>query len=103
MVGSALASLRCKGRRRRPDLDKAWDDRMRLDLAERYDSRRNMIDWDYHMGLGDLGPLVKFPGVASPQTRVSGRVCQDGSGISLLLWSQQVDSDHDLEFPRRLR
>eukprot|EP00668_Euglena_longa_P033835 GGOE01043485.1.p1 GENE.GGOE01043485.1~~GGOE01043485.1.p1 ORF type:complete len:630 (-),score=177.13 GGOE01043485.1:270-2159(-) len=43
------------------DIDKAWDNRMRVDLAERYDSRRNMIDWDYHMGLGDLGPLVKFP------------------------------------------
>lgn len=45
------------------DIDKAWDNRMRLDLAERYDSRKNMIDWDYHMGLGDLGPLIKFQGV----------------------------------------
>eukprot|EP00667_Euglena_gracilis_P010066 EG_transcript_10247 len=43
------------------DIDKAWDNRMRADLADRYDSRRNMIDWDYHMGLGDLSPLVKFP------------------------------------------
>ena len=42
------------------DIDTAWDQRMRLDLAERYDARKNMIDWDYHMGLGDLGPLVKF-------------------------------------------
>lgn len=42
------------------DLAKAWDTRMRLDLAERYDSRKNLIDWDYHMALVDLGPLVKF-------------------------------------------
>uniref|UniRef100_A0A7S1HUF7 DUF4470 domain-containing protein n=1 Tax=Eutreptiella gymnastica TaxID=73025 RepID=A0A7S1HUF7_9EUGL len=43
------------------DIDKAWDNRKRQDLADRYDSQKNMIDWDYHMMLTDLGPLIKFP------------------------------------------
>eukprot|EP01012_Entosiphon_sulcatum_P039370 TRINITY_DN5180_c0_g1_i1.p1 TRINITY_DN5180_c0_g1~~TRINITY_DN5180_c0_g1_i1.p1 ORF type:complete len:491 (-),score=72.06 TRINITY_DN5180_c0_g1_i1:50-1522(-) len=41
--------------------ENAWDERMRRDLAERYDARVNVIDWDYHMGVSDLAPLVKFP------------------------------------------
>jgi hypothetical protein len=34
---------------------------MRADLGTRYDSSLNMIDWDYHMLLGDLAPILKFP------------------------------------------
>lgn len=43
------------------DIDKAWDTRKRLDLGDRYDCQKNMIDWDFHMNLVDLGPFIKFP------------------------------------------
>ena len=33
------------------DMVAAWDGRCRKVYGERYDFRRNMVDWDYHMRL----------------------------------------------------
>jgi dynein assembly factor 3, axonemal len=33
------------------DISKLWDLRLRSSLGQRYDSRHNLFDWDYHMKL----------------------------------------------------
>ncbi|XP_046331215.2 dynein axonemal assembly factor 3-like [Haliotis rufescens] len=35
------------------DVSKCWDLRMRQNLKTRYDTRMNVFDWDYHMGLAE--------------------------------------------------
>ncbi|KXZ43299.1 hypothetical protein GPECTOR_95g688 [Gonium pectorale] len=44
------------------DMVKAWDARARKWYGDRYDFRRNMVDWDYHMRLQPAGT----PGVSDP-------------------------------------
>eukprot|EP00201_Polytomella_parva_P020331 CAMPEP_0175046950 /NCGR_PEP_ID=MMETSP0052_2-20121109/5320_1 /TAXON_ID=51329 ORGANISM="Polytomella parva, Strain SAG 63-3" /NCGR_SAMPLE_ID=MMETSP0052_2 /ASSEMBLY_ACC=CAM_ASM_000194 /LENGTH=1015 /DNA_ID=CAMNT_0016310763 /DNA_START=40 /DNA_END=3087 /DNA_ORIENTATION=- len=36
-------------------MEKCWDARTRKWYGDRYDYRRNMVDWDYHMRLAPLG------------------------------------------------
>jgi len=36
------------------DMDKYWDQRLRQYYKQRYDTRKNAADWDYHMKLVDL-------------------------------------------------
>ncbi|XP_011404946.2 PREDICTED: dynein assembly factor 3, axonemal-like isoform X2 [Amphimedon queenslandica] len=39
-------------------IEKHWDKRLRHHLAQRYDSRRGVFDWDYHMKLQEMVPLI---------------------------------------------
>jgi dynein assembly factor 3 len=43
------------------NLEKQWDSRVRTEMAERYDSRTNIIDWDFHMNLMEYSHLIKYP------------------------------------------
>lgn len=43
------------------DMVKAWDARSRKWYGDRYDARRNMIDWDYHMPLLSAGTPGQDP------------------------------------------
>ena len=38
-----------------------WDARVRTELAERYDNRVNIFDWDFHFSLLDYSNLLRFP------------------------------------------
>jgi len=40
------------------DIEKLRDQRMRHHFAERYDFRRNMVDWDYQMAISKMAPHV---------------------------------------------
>ena len=40
------------------DMVKAWDARARKWYGDRYDFRRNLVDWDYHMRL-QVGPVER--------------------------------------------
>ena len=37
-----------------------WDRRVRTELAERYDNKTNIIDWDFHMNAAEYTHLIKF-------------------------------------------
>jgi hypothetical protein len=47
------------------DMHKAWDARARRFYADRYDSRSNMVDFDYHMRLAVRGTPGLDPGLGS--------------------------------------
>ena len=40
------------------DIEKLRDQRMRHHFADRYDFRRNMVDWDYQMAISKMAPHV---------------------------------------------
>lgn len=40
------------------DIEKLRDHRLRGHLKERYDHRRNLVDWDYNMGLKDFAVAI---------------------------------------------
>mgnify|MGYP002630849377 CR=1 FL=1 len=40
------------------DIEQLRDTRIRAHFGERYDHRRNLVDWDYSMSLKDFAPLV---------------------------------------------
>ncbi|KAL5019261.1 hypothetical protein ScPMuIL_004983 [Solemya velum] len=40
------------------DVSRCWDMRLRQHLGVRYDSRKNVFDWDYHMGLVKRGAEI---------------------------------------------
>lgn len=42
------------------DIEKYRDDRVRYMLKDRYDHRKNLFDWDYHMNMTKFAPLVKL-------------------------------------------
>eukprot|EP00873_Tetraselmis_striata_P008924 jgi/Tetstr1/429188/TSEL_019141.t1 len=44
-------ALRRNSRKVEYDMAKAWDARVRKLYGDRYDARRNLVDWDYHMRL----------------------------------------------------
>ncbi|KAL6760818.1 dynein assembly factor 3, C-terminal domain-containing protein [Haematococcus lacustris] len=44
---------------------KGWDCRARSWYRERYDCRRNMVDWDYHMALMQAGTPGQDPALGS--------------------------------------
>ena len=56
-----VESLQKYRRQTEYDMVKAWDTRSRKLYGDRYDFRRNMIDWDYHMRLMACG--TPFPGL----------------------------------------
>ena len=41
------------------DAEKAWDQRLRHHYKERYDHRKNMIDWDFNMYAKGLMPYLQ--------------------------------------------
>lgn len=43
------------------NISEQWSTRLRQDLAERFDNRNNIIDWDFVFNLTDYTNLVKFP------------------------------------------
>ncbi|GLI70938.1 hypothetical protein VaNZ11_016033 [Volvox africanus] len=47
------------------DMVKAWDARARKWYGDRYDFRRNLVDWDYHMRLQTAGTPGQDPGHGS--------------------------------------
>ena len=40
------------------DIEKFRDDRLRSFFAERYDVRKNVVDWDYNFEIKELCPLM---------------------------------------------
>ena len=40
------------------DIENLRDHRMRGHFGERYDHRKNLVDWDYNMGMKDYAPYV---------------------------------------------
>ena len=40
------------------DIEKLRDQRLRAHFKERYDNRRNLVDWDYSMNMKDYAPTV---------------------------------------------
>lgn len=46
---------------RADDVAQQWDQRVRHDLAERYDSRVNIVDWDFNFAVLDYTHTIKFP------------------------------------------
>jgi dynein assembly factor 3 len=40
------------------DIEKSWDQRLRYHYKDRYDVRKNMVDWDFNMYLKKLMPHV---------------------------------------------
>ncbi|CAG9462293.1 unnamed protein product [Pedinophyceae sp. YPF-701] len=46
------------------DMAEAWDKRLRKNLGERYDTAKNVVDWDYQMRLAPMG--TPAPGGESP-------------------------------------
>jgi dynein assembly factor 3 len=40
------------------DIETLRDHRLRGHFCERYDHRRNLVDWDYNMSMKDYAPLV---------------------------------------------
>lgn len=59
----------------------SWSHRLREEMAERYDNRNNIIDWDFNFSLRDYTNLIKFPeyrtwrntGVAFDVTHINPR------------------------------
>lgn len=43
------------------ELSEQWTHRLRQEMAERYDNRNNIIDWDFVFHLTDYTNLIKFP------------------------------------------
>lgn len=43
------------------DVEQQWSQRVRHDMAERFDNRDNLIDWDFVFKLTDYTNLLKFP------------------------------------------
>ncbi|CCW61005.1 unnamed protein product [Phytomonas sp. EM1] len=43
------------------DIEAQWSQLVRQDMAERYDNRDNLIDWDYVFHLKDYTHFLKFP------------------------------------------
>jgi dynein assembly factor 3 len=41
------------------DIQQHWNGRLRHYLAQRYDSRNGVFDWDYHMKLHEMVPLIQ--------------------------------------------
>jgi hypothetical protein len=39
-------------------MERMWDDRMRHFFADRYDHRRNVVDWDYSFDVKNLVPQM---------------------------------------------
>ncbi|ESL10748.1 hypothetical protein TRSC58_01513 [Trypanosoma rangeli SC58] len=44
----------------RANIEESWSRRMRHEMAERYDNRDNIIDWDFNFTLRDYTNLIKF-------------------------------------------
>jgi dynein assembly factor 3 len=42
------------------NMEKNRDQRLRYHYKERYDFRKNLIDWDYQMGLREWAPIINF-------------------------------------------
>lgn len=42
-------------------IDEQWAHRLRKEMAERFDNRNNLLDWDFVFRLTDYTNLVKFP------------------------------------------
>jgi dynein assembly factor 3 len=42
------------------EMEKLRDHRLRHHYAERYDSRKNVVDWDYNFNLKEIVKLVSF-------------------------------------------
>ena len=42
-------------------IEEQWDRRVREEMAERYDNRVNIIDWDFNFRLKDYSTQLKFP------------------------------------------
>lgn len=40
------------------EIQKHWEGRLRHSLGARYDSRKGVFDWDYHMKLHDVTPVI---------------------------------------------
>eukprot|EP01059_Diplonema_ambulator_P000166 TRINITY_DN1014_c0_g2_i1.p1 TRINITY_DN1014_c0_g2~~TRINITY_DN1014_c0_g2_i1.p1 ORF type:complete len:515 (+),score=69.33 TRINITY_DN1014_c0_g2_i1:50-1594(+) len=63
------------------NVDVQWDNRIRSDIGDRYDSKENIMDWDFNMGLLPYTPHVRWPeykdwrttGVAYDWERVNPR------------------------------
>ena len=43
------------------NVDYQWDNRVRADLGDRYDSKHNLMDWDFNSGLLSYTPHVRWP------------------------------------------
>ncbi|KAG5501408.1 hypothetical protein JKF63_03221 [Porcisia hertigi] len=43
------------------DIEEQWSQRVRQEMAERYDNRDNIIDWDFVFHLTEYTNLLKFP------------------------------------------
>lgn len=43
------------------DIITQWDNRVRTELAERYDNRVNIFDWEFNFSLLDYSQIVRFP------------------------------------------
>eukprot|EP00796_Vickermania_ingenoplastis_P008743 gene8744-6149_t len=43
------------------DIAEQWENRLRQEMAERFDNRNNIIDWDFVFRLTDYTNLLKFP------------------------------------------
>jgi dynein assembly factor 3 len=52
------------------DMERMWDDRMRHFFADRYDHRRNVVDWDYSFDVKNLVPQMFI--MEYKQWRVTG-------------------------------
>lgn len=45
----------------RADIEAQWSSRVRQEMADRYDNRDNLIDWDFVFQLTEYTNLIKFP------------------------------------------
>eukprot|EP01064_Diplonema_japonicum_P034495 TRINITY_DN7160_c4_g1_i1.p1 TRINITY_DN7160_c4_g1~~TRINITY_DN7160_c4_g1_i1.p1 ORF type:complete len:531 (+),score=83.53 TRINITY_DN7160_c4_g1_i1:58-1593(+) len=43
------------------NVDHQWDNRVRTDIGDRYDSKSNVMDWDFNMGLLPYTPHIRWP------------------------------------------